>query len=234
MNNVENDNVAKRLFLLADSDYRDFHSALIPNVPKDNIIGVRMPLLRKTAKDMIREGIADDFINQLPHRYYEENNLHALIIARIKDFDLLITELERFLPFIDNWATCDSLRPLALIKNRKEARQYCYNWMQRDEEYIVRFAIEMLMVYFADEYFCEEDIKRIVKIYNDKYYVKMMIAWYFATLLAKQWDSTISVVENKLLDKWVHNKTIQKAVESFRLTDSQKQYLKSFKIREQN
>ena len=230
MNNTENNEALKRLMKLADSDYRDFYSALIPSVEKDKIIGVRMPDIRKTAREMIKEGTADDFIGILPHAYYEENNLHALIIAETGDFDVLIYELERFLPFIDNWATCDSLRPKAFSRNPASARQYCYKWMQGDAEFTVRFGIEMLMTYFSDESFSAEDIERIVKIKSDKYYVKMMLAWYFATLLSKQWDSAVCVLEERRLEKWVHNKTIQKAIESYRITDSQKKYLKGLKI----
>lgn len=230
MNSTVNEEVLKKLMMLSDAGYRDFHSALIPNVDKDRIFGVRMPLIRKTAKEMIKDGSADDFIRILPHTYYEENNLHALIIAHISDFNLLIYELERFLPFIDNWATCDSLRPKAFKKNQKAARECCYRWLQAEDEYTVRFGIEMLMVYFADESFSAEDIERIVKIKSDKYYVKMMTAWYFATLLSKQWDEVVCVLEEQRIDKWVHNKAIQKAVESFRITDSQKQYLKSLRL----
>ncbi len=222
--------VLNRLFLLSDPVYKAFHAPLIPNIAETSIIGVRMPALRKTAKEMIREGIADGFIKQLPHRYYEENNLHALIIAEIKDFEILVTELERFLPYVDNWATCDSLRPSAFASDRRQARQYCYKWLQSDKEYVIRFGIEMLMVYFSDEFFSYEDIERIAEVKNEEYYVKMMIAWYFATLLAKQWDYVIPVIEEKRLDKWVHNKTIRKAIESFRISDSQKKYLKTLKI----
>ncbi len=215
---------------LADDKYKEFQSALIPHVPEDKIIGVRIPILRRLAKDMIKNGIADDFISRLPHDYYDEDNLHAFIIAEIRDFDKLMYEIERFIPYIDNWATCDSLRPKAIKNDARKAIEYCRKWMLCEEEFVARFGIEMLMIYFSDEYFDFEDAERIAEIKNEKYYVKMMIAWYLATMLSKRWDSIISIFESKSLDKFVHNKAVQKSVESLRLSAEQKAYLKKLKI----
>ncbi len=206
--------IQKRLFALSDAAYRDFHSRLMPNVSKDRIIGVRVPKVRSLAKELIKEDKADDFINELPHRYYEENNLHAFIIAEIKDFDALIKEIERFLPFVDNWATCDSLRPKAFKKNAEKLLPYIFSWLNSNEEYTVRFAIEMLMVHFLDDEFDEEYPRIISGIRSDKYYINMMISWYFATALAKQCDSIIPYITEKRLPDWVHNKTLQKIRES--------------------
>ena len=221
--------ISEVLIGLADAEYKNFQSALIPGVPKEKIIGVRLPILKKLAKEMIKNGTADAFISRLPHDYYDEDNLHAFIIAEIRDFEKLMLELERFIPYIDNWATCDSLRPKAIKSNAHKAIEYCHKWINSDEEFVTRFGIEMLMVYFSDEFFDSDDAVRIAEIKNEKYYVKMMIAWYFATLLSKRWDNVIEIFESRVLDKFVHNKAIQKSVESLRLSAEQKTYLKELK-----
>lgn len=208
--------IQKRLFALSDSGYRDFHSRLMPGTDIDTVIGVRVPFVRKLAKELIKEGKADEFIKELPHRYYEENNLHAFIVAEIKDFETLITQVQRFLPFIDNWATCDSFRPKAFNKNAEKLLPYIFSWLKSEEEFTVRFAIEMLMVHFLDERYDEVYPKAVSEIKSDKYYINMMIAWYFATAFAKQRDSISPYIKENRLPEWVHKMTVRKIRESKR------------------
>lgn len=211
-----------RLRELSDSTYKDFHSRLMPTVEKEKILGVRIPLIRQLSKELIKEGKAEDFIKELPHYYYEENNLHAFIIAEIKDFERLSEETEKFLPFIDNWATCDSFRPKAFAKNKEKLLPLIFRWLESDEEYTVRYAIEMLMVHFLDDSFDEKYPAIISGIRSDKYYVNMMIAWYFATALAKQPERIKPFISREYLSEGVYNKTLQKIRESCR-TKRQKQ-----------
>ncbi len=208
--------IKRRLKELSDSTYKDFHSRLMPTVEKEKILGVRIPLLRKLAKELIKEGKADAFIKELPHYYYEENNLHAFIIADIKDFERLSDETERFLPFVDNWATCDSFRPKAFGKNKERLLPLIYRWLESDEEYTVRFAIEMLMIHFLDDSFDERYPEKISRIRSDKYYINMMIAWYFAEALAKQPERIKPFISREYLSEDVYNKTLQKIRESSR------------------
>ena len=222
-------NITEQLFSLQDKKYKEFHSRLMPNIDPERVIGVRIPELRRLARELIRSGEAEEFIKTLPHFYYEENNLHAFIIEQIKDYDLLVFELDRFLPFVDNWATCDSLRPVLFRKNTDRLLHDAFRWMASSHEYTVRFGIEVMMLYFLDESFKKEYPERISGLEGDKYYINMMIAWYFATALAKQWDAVIPFIENNMLGVWVNNKTIQKATESFRITPEQKKYLRTFK-----
>ena len=222
-------NITEQLFSLQDKKYREFHSRLMPDIAPERIIGIRIPELRKLAKELVNNGEAEAFIKNLPHYYYEENNLHAFIIEQIKDYDLLITELDRFLPFVDNWATCDSLRPKAFKNNSDRLITDAFRWMSSSQEYTVRFGIEVMMIYFLEDNFRKDYPERIAGIESDKYYINMMIAWYFATALAKQWDAVIPFIENGMLSPWINNKTIQKAAESFRITTEQKKYLKAFK-----
>lgn len=218
------------LFALQDCKYRDFNAKLIPNIDKSSIIGVRTPELRKYAKIFMKSENAADFINTLPHKYYEENNLHGFIISQIKDFDEVIYRLDLFLPYIDNWATCDSIRPICFKRNLDGLIIKINEWLSAKHTYTVRFAIEMLMTHFLDENFQEEYLELAASVVSDEYYIKMMIAWYFATALAKQYEKTLPYILNRKLDKWTHNKTIQKAIESYRITDEQKMLLKSQKL----
>lgn len=224
-----NDYMLNRLFLLRDEKYRDFHNKLIPSVEPCRIIGVRTPELRKLAREFIKEGRAEEFIKELPHYYYDENNLHAFIICEMKDIDNLIYEINRFLPFVDNWATCDSMRPKIFSKYPEKVRNAALQWIKSDNEYTVRFGIECVMVYFLYDNFEEYYLRIISEIKSEKYYVNMMIAWYFATALSKQWEATLPYLEKGLLPRWVHNKTISKANESFRISDERKKYLKTLK-----
>ena len=225
------DEILKRLFVLRDEEYKSFHSTLMPGIEPDRIIGIRIPHLRKLARELIKEGKSSAFISQLPHYYYEENNLHAFVISEIKDFDILINETERFLPFVDNWATCDSFRPKIFYKNKEKLLPYVYKWIESDGEYAVRFGIEVLMTCFLDDDFCEEYPRIVSEIRSDKYYVNTMIAWYFATAMTNHYDSIIVYLQKNKLSPWVHNKTISKACESNRITDEKKEYLRSLRIK---
>ncbi|MCM1048144.1 MAG: DNA alkylation repair protein [Clostridiales bacterium] len=222
--------IQNELFRMQDKKYRDFHSKLIPTVDYDTIIGVRTPKLRGYAKQLIKRADISEFLNALPHQYYDENQLHAFIISEIKDFGQCIKEVCRFLPFIDNWATCDQLSPKAFKKHQDELLTYIEEWITSDKTYTVRFAIEMLMVHFLDESFDIKYTERIAEIRSDEYYINMMIAWYFATALAKQYEKVLPYIENRRLDIWTHNKAIQKSIESNRITPEQKEYLRSLKI----
>ena len=221
--------IREQLFSLSDLSYKQFHAKLIPTVSEDRIIGVRIPDTRRLAKRLTSEKCYGDFLSDLPHYFYEENNLHAFIMSEIKDYNLLIDEIDRFLPFVDNWATCDSLRPRIFTNNKKLLITDIRRWMNQKDEFTVRFAIEALMVHFLDEDFDISLHNRVAEIKSDKYYVNMMIAWYFATALAKQWDNTVIFLEENKLDYFVHNKTIQKAVESLRIDKDKKDYLKTLK-----
>jgi 3-methyladenine DNA glycosylase AlkD len=224
------DEIREELFKLQDKKYRDFQSKLIPNVNSDAVIGVRTPELRKLAKKYEKKEDISMFLEVLPHRYFDENQLHAFIISERKDYKRCIEETNRFLPFIDNWATCDQLSPKIFKKNKVDLLKEIYEWITSSNTYTVRFAIGMLMQHFLDDDFDIKYPKLVAKIKSEEYYINMMIAWYFATALAKQYDKIIPFIENKKLDKWTHNKTIQKAVESYRITEEQKSYLKTLKI----
>lgn len=221
--------IRDRLFELQDLKYRDFHSRLMPTVSKVLIIGVRTPDLRKFAKEISKTPHAAEFLKILPHKYYEENNLHAFLIESINDYKLCIAELERFLPFVDNWATCDMMRPKIFKKHLHQLLEQIKIWLESDDTYTVRFAVEMLMCYYLDENFSTEIPEMVAEIRSDEYYIKMMVAWYFATALAKQYDAVIPYLEQNRLDADTHNKTIRKAIESYRITDEQKQYLRTLK-----
>ncbi len=221
--------IRKSLFEMQDLKYRDFHSRLMPTVNKEKIIGVRTPQLRKFAKELAKTESATEFMKILPHEYYEENNLHAFLIEEIKDYDLCIEQINRFLPFVDNWATCDMMRPKIFKKHLPQLREQIKIWMKSGETYMVRFGIEMLMVFFLDENFKTEYSDEVAAVRSDEYYIKMMTAWYFATALAKHYYEILPYIEQNRLDADTHNKTIQKAVESYRINDEQKAYLKTLK-----
>lgn len=223
--------IVKKLFEMQDIKYRDFQSKLIPNVDADTMIGVRTPGLRKYAKQLVKQEEISEFLHALPHRYFDENQLHAFIISEIKDFDRCICEVELFLPYIDNWATCDQMSPRIFKKYKQLLLPNIREWLVSDKTYTIRFGIRMLMEHFLDDDFDASFPEIVAEIRSDEYYINMMIAWYFATALAKKYDAVISFIEGNRLDKWTHNKTIQKAVESYRITDEQKAYLRSLKLR---
>ena len=219
----------KQLFALQDIGYRDFHSRLIPNIDKAQIIGIRMPVLRKFAKEFSKTEEAKSFLHELPHQYYEENNLHMMIITSVRDYETCLAEIERFLPYIDNWATCDFPEPKCFTKHKKDLLPHIRQWIASGKTYTVRYGIGLLMRMYLDEDFTPEYPAMAAEVVSEEYYVNMMIAWYFATALAKQWDSVISYLEERRLSPWVHKKTIQKAIESYRITQEQKNYLRTLR-----
>ena len=221
----------KRLYESQDIEYRDFTIKLNPTVDPDTVIGVRLPELRSIAKGLGKSGKAREFMSELPHRYLEENHIHSFAVGNIKDFDEAIREAERFLPYIDNWAVCDSMRIKALGKNPEKLNPYIAQWLKSGQTYTVRFAILNLMNLFLDDGFDEKYPAMVASVKSEEYYVNMMIAWYFATALAKQYDSAIKYIEGKKLSKWTHNKTIRKAIESFRVTAEHKEYLRKLRIK---
>lgn len=223
--------IEKELFSLADEKYRDFSASLIPTVDKNNFIGVRTPELRKLAKTLAKDERTAEFLSALPHKYQEENSLHGFIISLEKDFDTAVSEIERFLPFIDNWAVCDTTSPKVFAKNKPALLEYIKKWLRSDRTYTVRFGVGMLMQHFLDDAFESEQMTLVADIRSEEYYVKMMQAWYFATALAKQYEAAFEIIRDKRLDKWTHNKTIQKAVESYRITDEKKEILKGYRIK---
>ena len=225
------DDIRVQLFSLQDTEYRDFQSKLIPTAPADTFIGVRTHALRSLAKELSKEKEIGAFLEDLPHQYFDENQLHAFIISVNKNFDSCMEQTEKFLPFVDNWATCDQLSPKVFSKHRPELAEHIKKWLSSDLTYTVRFAIGMIMEHFLDEDFDPKWLETVSKIRSDEYYINMMTAWYFATALAKQYDAAITYIEEKKLDAWTHNKTIQKAVESYRITSQQKEYLRSLKIK---
>lgn len=230
MNTLEK-RIQTSLFEMQDLEYKAFHSRLMPTVSPDRIIGIRTPQLRKFAKEFARTEDAAAFLNILPHYYYEENNLHGFLIEGLKDFDQTISALDTFLPCVDNWATCDLMAPKILKKYPQELFIHIKRWLTSGQTYTVRFAIGMLMRFYLDENFNSEYPTLVAAVRSDEYYVNMMIAWYFATALAKQYDVIIPYFQQQMLDTWTHNKAIQKAIESCRITEEQKMYLRTLKIK---
>ena len=223
--------IQERLFTFQDTDYKAFNKTLLPTVDEHTMIGIRMPVLKKFAKEFFKaepECVAD-FMNSLPHQYFEENNLHAFFIENISDFDTAIKETERFLPFIDNWATCDSFAPRIFKKYPDAVYQKILQWIQSDHPYTVRYAIGLLLSNYLDEQFRPEMLELVCGVRSSEYYINMMIAWYFSFALIKQYDTAISYIEKKKLDPFTHRKTIQKAVESRRISVEIKAYLKTLK-----
>ncbi len=223
--------IKKKLFELQDLEYKTFHSRLMPTISPETIIGVRTPALRKFAKEMGKYEGVESFVHDLPHEFYEENNLHGFLIEGIKDFDKCLAEVDCFLPYVDNWATCDMMRPKVFKKNHEALLPKIYEWLASGKTYTVRYGIGMLMTYFLDEHFNVKYVEDVAAVESEEYYVKMMVAWYFATALAKQWDAVIPYIEAVKLEKWTHNKAIQKAIESYRITPVQKEYLRGLKHR---
>lgn len=225
------ENVREQLFSLKDEGYREFTSKLIPNVDKEKIIGIRSPILKKFAKEYSKKPDSKEFLKILPHRYLEEYGLHSCLLDMEKDYKKVVMEIELLLPFVDNWATCDSIAPPALSKNLDDLLERCMTWIKSDHSYTIRFGVVTLMRYFLDDNFSEEFLYKVKKIKSDDYYVNMAIAWYFSFALIKQYEKTICLIESKSMDKFIQNKSIQKAVESRRISDERKKYLKTLKIK---
>lgn len=226
---MRTEEIREKLFSLSDENYKAFHSKLMPTVDRDKIIGVRTPVLRKFAAELYKSAEYKDFMQDLPHKYYEEDNLHGFLIEKIKDFDECLSKTEKLLPYIDNWATCDMLRPKIFKQETEKLYSKIKEWLDSDKTYTVRFAIGCLLSFYLDEAFDKDHLRIVGSIVSDEYYINMMIAWYFATALSKQYDSTISYIEERKLPQWVHRKTIQKAIESYRITDETKAYLRTLR-----
>ena len=223
------DDIRSELLKNQDLSYRDLQIKIIPSVEADSIIGVRTPVLRSMAKVFAKREDVSLFLDDLPHKTFDENQLHAFILSGMKDAEECIRLVDRFLPYVDNWATCDQMSPKVFSKNKDLLLEYVNEWIKSDEIYVKRFAIGMLMEHFLDVDFKTSYLTRVAKIRSEEYYVNMMIAWYFATALAKQYEATVPFIEKQKLDKWTHNKSIQKAVESYRITPEQKEYLKTLR-----
>ncbi len=224
------DEITRELFRLQDTAYRDFQLKLIPTVDPASVIGVRTPELRAMAKRLLRSGQAEAFLRELPHRYFDENQLHAFVISEMKDFSGCLAETERFLPFVDNWATCDQMSPKVFRKHRSELLEAVKRWIAGAHTYTVRFGVGMLMEHFLDADFDSAYPELAAGLSSEEYYVRMMVAWYFATALAKQYDAVIGYIEGQRLDPWIHNRTIQKAVESSRISPERKAYLRTLRV----
>ncbi len=223
--------IKETLLKLADEKNADFQHKLAPTIPRDCFLGIKVPLLRDVEKNYRNTEEAKDFLSSLPHKYYDENILHSIFISNMKNYDEMMCELEKFLPYVDNWAACDTLKPNIFKKNKNGLIEKIYEWTSSPETYTCRFGVDMLMTFFLDGDFKEEYLSVPAKIHSDEYYVNMMIAWFYATALSKHWEETVKYLENKKLSVWVHNKTIVKACESYRITDDQKIYLKTLKIK---
>lgn len=221
--------ITEKLFELHDADYKNFHCKLVPDLNPDTVIGVRVPQLRKLAKYLFEKDDCEQFFCSLPHKFYEENSLHAFMICQIKDFDQCIMQLNRFLPYVDNWATCDSIKPLVFSKHKNLLLPYIFEWINSKHTYTVRFGIGMLMTHYLDDRFDAEFLQKVADIKTDEYYINMMIAWYFATALAKQYEITVKFLEENELSEWIFNKTVQKAIESRRISDDKKEYLRTLR-----
>lgn len=221
--------IQERLFELQDVTYQEFHSRLMPTISPEVIIGVRTPMIRKLAKELADSAEAEAFLQTLPHTYYEENNLHACLIEAIKDYENCVKELEKFLPYVDNWATCDMMTPKILKKHPEKLLVRIQDFLAAEHTYTIRFGIRLLMAFYLDEEFSPEYPAMVAAVRSEEYYVRMMIAWYFATALAKQYDAVLPYLTGHRLDVWTHNKTIQKAVESYRITKEQKEELRALK-----
>ncbi|MBP5407561.1 MAG: DNA alkylation repair protein [Bacilli bacterium] len=219
------------LMALKDDKLKAFQAKLIPTVDENTIIGIKTDVLRKIAKDMIKANEADDFIKVLPHKYFEENQIHVFILSELKDYDKCIKEIDIFLDYVDNWATCDQMSPKIFKKHLEDLRIKIMEWINSNQTYRIRFGVSMLLAFCLDDAFRESDLSVVANIKSEEYYVNMMIAWYFSTALVKQYDCAIKVIENNDLSKFCHNKTIQKAIESYRISDEKKAYLRSLKIK---
>ena len=220
----------ERLFAMQDRQYAAFQAKLTPGVPLESFIGVRVPVLRKFAKEFAKEVEVNDFVRQLPHKYYDENMLHSLLISQVKDYEECISLTDSFLPYVDNWAVCDIMSPKVFAKHKEALTERINTWINSRHTFTCRFGIETLMTHYLDKDFKADYLEIPADVRSGEYYVKMMVAWFFATALAKQWDAAIPFIEQKRLAPWTHNKTIQKAIESYRITPEQKDYLRTLKI----
>lgn len=224
--------ILQELMDLADIQYKEFHSKLMPEIPKERVLGVRTPVLRKYAKKIYEREDVDEFLNTLPHKFYDENNLHVeLLKLKYKELDIFLEKLERFLPYIDNWATCDMFSPKVFKKNPELIYDKVKQWIRSEETYTVRFGIVTLLQFYLDDLFQEEMLSLVASVKREEYYIKMAVAWYFSIALVKQYDAGISYFVNPKLENWTHNKAIQKAIDSRRISEERKTFLKSLKVK---
>ena len=223
--------ISRKLYSMQDIKYQEFTAKLIPNINKNKIIGVRMPDLRKLAKEIKNIDYIDDFLSELPHKYHEENLLHGILLSKYKDIDILLRELDKFLKYVDNWMVCDIISPKLFKKEPDKVYKYIKKWINSKYEYKIRFGVVSLLQFYLDDNYRYEELELVENIKSESYYVKMAIAWFYSFALIKQYDDTIKVFEDKKLDKWIHNKSIQKAIESYRVSNEKKEYLKSLKMR---
>ena len=215
------------LFKMREDKFAKFNASLLPGLKPESVLGIRTPDLRKYAKNLQNP---ESFLKTLPHKYFEENQIHAFVLSDIHDFEKCVDMVDKFLPYVDNWATCDQLIPKVFSKNTDKILPWINKWIKSKRPFVVRFAIGLLMRFYLGNRFKPEYADMVIKVKTNEYYVNMMRAWYFATALAKNWDLTIDIIENKKLDSWTHNKTIQKAIESYRISSEQKHYLKTFRV----
>ena len=224
--------ITDRLFEMQDLKYKEFHQRLIPNIDPDTVIGVRMPALRIYAKELVKAGKAHEFFRDAPHYYYDEKTLHGIMIGlAAKTPSEALKLIDEFLPYVDNWATCDSMPPKILKKDLKLLRRTIMPWLDSNQTYRVRFAVVAMLQFLLEDEFEATDLERLADIKSEEYYINMAIAWYYSFALIKQYDETIGGFEGKTLDKWIHNKSIQKAVESYRITKDKKDYLRTLRIK---
>ena len=223
--------IIRKLYSMQDIKYQEFTAKLIPNINKNKIIGVRMPDLRKLAKEIKNIDYIDDFLSELPHKYHEENLLHGILLSKYKDIDILLKELDKFLKYVDNWMVCDIISPKLFKKEPDKVYKYIKKWINSQYEYKIRFGVVSLLQFYLDDNYRYEELELVENIKSESYYVKMAIAWFYSFALIKQYDDTIKEFEDKKLDKWIHNKSIQKAIESYRVSNERKEYLKSLKMR---
>lgn len=225
--------VTERLFELQDKEYGEFQKKLTPGIETKEVIGVRVPVVRSLAKEYKKDPESELFLQALPHQYYDENMLHGVLISELKDYEKVIELVDAFLPYVDNWAVCDIMSPKVFKKNTKRLLPHIEKWASSSHTYTCRFGVGMLMSFYLDDKFKPEYLEIPGRIRSEEYYVNMMLAWFFATALAKQWEATIPYLTESKLDVWVHNKTIQKARESYRISGEQKEYLKTLKRKSQ-
>lgn len=223
--------IVEELYNLRDEKFREFQIKLMPTVDPDSVIGVRTPALRTFAKQLVKDPDIEAFLEDIPHKHFDENQLHAFILSAMKDYEKCLAAVEVFLPYVDNWATCDQMSPKIFKKHRAELEKVIDKWLASGRTYTIRFGIGMLMEHFLDEDFDRKYLKKVAAVRSEEYYVNMMSAWYFATALAKQYDTAVTFIEQNKLDKWTHNKAIRKSVESYRISPEKKEYLRSLKIR---
>ncbi|MBQ8994732.1 MAG: DNA alkylation repair protein [Oscillospiraceae bacterium] len=234
MDNETTCSIQDRLLSLAEPEYREFQAKLIPNIPPDHLIGIRTPALKKLAKELNGTEAAIAFLDALPHTFFDENQLHAFLLEKCSPYDVCLKKVDRFLPYLDNWATCDQLSPVIFKKNLEKLVPEILRWTSSEHIYTVRFGIGMLMRYYLEDLFDPQFLEIVSRVKSQEYYVRLMVAWYFATALAKQYDTALTYLEEHKLDEWTHNKTINKAVESYRISEERKNHLKTLKIRKRN